>query len=69
MVSFSGHIGHLEGIEQPWGNAGGVVKTPEDVERMAKTEVGWIEGGSYTMERRSNNRPDGGAVYHYSACY
>jgi len=49
VAEFSGQIGHLEGIESPWGNAGGVVKTIEDVERMAHTGVGWIEDGSHVL--------------------
>jgi dihydroorotate dehydrogenase len=57
-MAFYGRIGHIEGIESPWGNAGGVVKTIEDVEMMAKTGVGWIEGGSYTLERRFGNDRD-----------
>jgi len=51
-------LGHLDHLESPWGNAGGVVKTIEDVERMAKTGVGWIEGGSYTIEKRLGNDRD-----------
>lgn len=62
-MNFEGRIGHLEGIESPWGNAGGVVKTYEDVERMAKTGVGWIEAGSYTLEPRVGNSPNGENVY------
>ncbi len=52
---FNSSIGHLEGLESPWGNAGGVVKTVHDVEAMAKTGVGWIEAGSYTLEQRWGN--------------
>jgi dihydroorotate dehydrogenase len=55
-MAFDGRIGHLEGIESPWANAGGVVKTVEDVERMAHTGVGWIEAGSYTLEPRKGNK-------------
>ena len=55
MTEFHGKIGHLEGIESPFGNAGGVVKTVEDVEVMARTGVGWIEAGSYTLESRLGN--------------
>ena len=58
MIEFSGRIGHLDGLETPWGNAGGVVKTVEDVERMARTGVGWIEAGSYTLEKRYGNKRD-----------
>ncbi|MCA9342652.1 hypothetical protein KC950_01405 [Candidatus Saccharibacteria bacterium] len=62
-MAFEGRIGHLEGIESPWGNAGGVVKTVEDVELMAHTGVGWIEAGSYTLEPRVGNSPNGEIVY------
>ncbi len=55
MSEFNGRIGHLEGIESPWGNAGGVVKTLEDVEQMARTGVGWIEDGSHTLLKRLGN--------------
>ncbi len=65
MAEFYGNIGHLSGIESPWGNAGGVVKTVEDVERMAHTGVGWIEAGSYTLEPRVGNSPNGEVVYHH----
>ncbi|MDB5164715.1 MAG: dihydroorotate oxidase catalytic subunit [Candidatus Saccharibacteria bacterium] len=57
-------IGHLE-VASPWGNAGGVVKSPEDVELMAKTGVGWIEAGSYTLEPRTGNSPNGETVYYH----
>jgi dihydroorotate dehydrogenase len=52
----SWRIGHLGNLESPWGNAGGVVKRVEDVEKMAQTGVGWIEAGSYTVERREGNK-------------
>jgi len=41
-MAFDGRIGHLEGIESPFSNAGGVVKTVEDVAVMALTGVGYI---------------------------
>jgi dihydroorotate dehydrogenase len=56
MADFTGRIGNIENIESPWGNAGGVVKTVEDVEKMAHTGVGWIEAGSYTLEMRRGNK-------------
>ncbi len=65
-MAFTGKIGHVEGIESPWGNAGGVVKTVEDVERMAHTGVGWIEAGSYTLEPRIGNSPNGETVYYHN---
>jgi len=55
MTEFTGRVGHLEDIESPWANAGGVVKSLQDVEMMAKTGVGWIEAGSYTLEKRLGN--------------
>lgn len=63
---FEGRIGHLE-VDSPWGNAGGVVKTPEEVELMAHTGVGWIEAGSYTLEAREGNGPNGEVTYHHTA--
>lgn len=59
-------IGHLEGLQSPWGNAGGVVKTVEDAEKMARTGVGWIEAGSYTLEPRAGNSPNGETVYYHN---
>lgn len=58
-------IAHLE-VESPWGNAGGVIKRIEDIELMAHTGVGWMEGGSYTLEGRIGNGPNGEVVYHYN---
>ena len=55
MSEFNGRIGHLEGIESPWANAGGVAKTVDDVEHLAKTGIGWIEDGSQTLEGRLGN--------------
>jgi dihydroorotate dehydrogenase len=57
-------IGHLE-IDSPFGNAGGVVKRAEDVEKMAHTGVGWIEAGSYTLEPKEGNGPNGEVVYYH----
>lgn len=59
------YIGHLE-VESPWGNAGGLVKKPEDVEQMARTGVGWIEAGSYTLEPRAGNGAEGQTIYYHS---
>lgn len=53
-MAFTGNIGHIE-IESPFGNAGGVVKSLEDVRQMAQTGVGWIEAGSYTVKSRLGN--------------
>jgi dihydroorotate dehydrogenase len=60
---FSGTIGHLSDIESPWGNAGGVVRTVEEAELMARTGVGWVEAGSYTRELRAGNGQNGETVY------
>lgn len=64
-MAFTGKIGHLE-IESPWGNAGGVVKSIDEVEQMAHTGVGWIEAGSYTLEPRVGNSPKGERVYFHN---
>lgn len=57
-------IAHLE-IDSPFGNAGGVVKDLGDVEAMAKTGVGWIEAGSYTLDSKDGNGVNGEVVYHH----
>jgi len=59
-------IGHIE-VDSPWGNAGGVIKHPQEVEKMAHAGVGWIEVGSYTLEPRAGNGPNGEVVYHHDA--
>lgn len=59
MSEVNWRIGGMDHLESPWGNAGGVVKKREDVERMARTGVGWIEAGSYTPEKRYGNQRDG----------
>jgi dihydroorotate dehydrogenase len=53
-MAFEGNLAHLE-IESPWGNAGGVAKTIEEVNHIAHSGVGWIEAGSYTLEARKGN--------------
>lgn len=53
-------------VDSPWANAGGVVKHPHEVEKMAHTGVGWIEAGSYTLEAREGNGPNGETVYHHN---
>lgn len=65
MAEFSGRIGHLENIESPWGNAGGVVRALSDVARMALTGVGWIEAGSYTLEKRLGFGASGERAYYH----
>lgn len=58
-------IGHLE-VESPWGNAAGVVKSPEEAELMAHAGVGWVEAGSYTLERRETNSFPTEAIYYHN---
>jgi dihydroorotate dehydrogenase len=64
-------LGQLE-VDSPWGNAGGVVRTAEEAEAMARTGVGWIEAGSYTLEPwlgTAKDHPPGNpdkVVYHYN---
>lgn len=55
-------IGSFE-TESPVMNAGGVVKSVEDVRRMAQTGVGAVIAGSYTLEPRIGNGPNGETVY------
>lgn len=57
-------LGHLE-VASPFGPAGGVVKSVHEVEKMAKTGVGWIEAGSYTLEPRAGNGANGEVVYRH----
>lgn len=64
-MAFTGRLGHLE-IETPWGNAGGVVKHPEEAKQMAHTSVGWVEAGSYTLYPRPGNSPNGETVYYHN---
>ncbi len=65
-------IGHLE-VDSPYGNAGGVLKSAEDVAAMARTGVGWLEPGSFTLEKRLGNawNPETGlhdrVVYHHDS--
>jgi dihydroorotate dehydrogenase len=58
MSEVNWHIGMMVHLESPWGNAGGVVRSVEEVEAMAKTGVGWLEPGSYTLEERLGNQYD-----------
>ncbi|MGI9027963.1 MAG: hypothetical protein ACR2FM_03955 [Candidatus Saccharimonadales bacterium] len=55
-------IGHLE-VDSPYGNAGGVIKGVHELGVMAQTGVGWMEPGSFTLEKRIGNSPDGEVVY------
>jgi dihydroorotate dehydrogenase len=56
MSEVNWRIGRMENLGSPWGNAGGVVKSVEEFEKMALTGVGWIEPGSYTLEERFGNQ-------------
>ena len=57
-------IGNYE-MESPLMNGGGVVKSVDDVRRMAQTGVGAILAGSYTLEPRVGNSPNGEVVYYH----
>lgn len=59
-------IGEYE-MESPLMNAGGVVKSLEDVRMMAETGVGAIIAGSYTLEPRVGNSPNGETVYYHDS--
>lgn len=57
-------IGAYE-LESPLINAGGLVKTVEDTARMARTPVGAVLGGSFTLDEKIGNSPNGEVVYYY----
>ena len=57
MSEYLGRIGRME-VSWPWGNAGGVIKTYEELEAMVSTAVGWAEAGSFTIEKRYGNKKD-----------
>ncbi len=50
-------------MESPLMNGGGLVKTVEDVRQMASTGVGAVLAGSFTLEARAGNSPNGEVVY------
>ena len=52
-------------MESPLMNAGGVVKSVEDVRMMSQTGVGAVLAGSFTLEPRVGNSPNGEVVYHH----
>lgn len=52
-------------MESPLFNGGGVVKSLEDVKLMSATAVGAVLAGSYTLEHRAGNSPDGEVVYYH----
>ncbi|HVO86420.1 MAG TPA: hypothetical protein VMT23_01665 [Candidatus Binatia bacterium] len=58
MSELNWSLGHLDHLVSPWANAGGVVKSVEEVALMAQTGVGWVEAGSYTLEPRYGNQYD-----------
>jgi dihydroorotate dehydrogenase len=60
-------IGNYE-LDSPLINAGGVVKSVEDVRLMAQTAVGAVLAGSYTLEPRAGNSPNGETVYFHDTC-
>jgi dihydroorotate dehydrogenase len=52
-------------MESPLMNAGGVVKSVEDVKMMSQTAVGAVLAGSFTLEPRIGNSPNGETVYYH----
>lgn len=52
-------------MESPLMNAGGLVKSVKDVRLMAETPVGAVLAGSYTLEPRVGNSPNGEQVYYH----
>lgn len=58
MSEVNWRIGQMDHLESPWGNAGGVIKTVEELEKMLQTGVGWAEAGSYCLEKRYGNQKD-----------
>lgn len=59
-------IGEYE-MESALMNAGGLVKSVEDVRLMAATAVGAVLAGSYTIEPRAGNSPNGEVVYYHDS--
>lgn len=57
MSEHSARIGHLD-VNVLWGNAGGVVRSLEEVDAMTNTLAGWVEAGSYTLDPRTGNEID-----------
>jgi dihydroorotate dehydrogenase len=71
-MGFDGRIGHLDGLESPFSNAGGVAKTVEELARLAYTGIAYAEDGSHVIEKgRKGNayNPETGeydrVVYHH----
>jgi dihydroorotate dehydrogenase len=56
-------IGEYE-MESPLMNAGGLVKSVEDVRIMAQTGIGAVLAGSFTLEPRAGNGANGERVYY-----
>lgn len=48
-------------------NAGGLVKTVDDVRRMSQTGVGAVLAGSFTLEPRAGNGANGEQVYYHDS--
>jgi dihydroorotate dehydrogenase len=57
-------IGEIQ-FESPLMNAGGLLKTVADVEMMARTAVGAVLAGSFTLDGRVGNSPGGETVYYH----
>lgn len=60
------HIGGYE-LESPLINAGGVIKSPEDTLLLAQTGIGAILAGSFTLDYREGNSPNGETVYYHDS--
>lgn len=60
------HIGEYE-LESPLMNAGGLVRTVHDVRLMARTAVGAVLAGSYTLEPRAGNGGPDAVLYYHDA--
>ena len=52
-------------LDSPFMNAGGLVKGLEDARRMAATAVGAVVAGSFTIDEKVGNSPNGEIVYYH----
>lgn len=66
MSEVNWHIGHLDHLESPWGNAGGVAKGLGEVSKLAHTGGGFIEHGSTSLEYRPDHSLNGQITYFYN---
>ncbi len=65
-ISKGGYINIGEyALQSPLLNAGGIVKSAEDARRMALAPVGAVLGGSFTLDERTGNSPNGEIVYYH----